>query len=203
MCKIAVFTNKDSELCEFFDASQFLIFEKRADKWENTGKPEFEKIIPANPAQTRKMTSKLLQLIEGCDIIAGEMLVGIPYSVFDMSGKHIFQIDKIDSSEFDEMIKEIQNAEAQRDLKERIITETRPVETSTPGVYSLDLVALQKECPEVSSKKAMADFLENTPFLELHLTCRHVPPWIENSGKYNIQAQNSGGAVNAVITRKC
>jgi len=203
MNKIAVFTNKDSGLCEFFDASRFLIYEKRSNKWEITGKPEFEKIIPANPAQTRKMTSKLLQLIEGCDIIAGEMLVGIPYSVFDMAGLHIFQIDKIDDSEFDEMIKEIQNASAQRDLKEKIITETRPVETSTPGVYSLDLVALQKECPEVSSKKAMADFLENTPFMELHLTCRHIPPWIENSGKYNIQARDSGGAVNAVITRKC
>jgi len=70
-------------------------------------------------------------------------------------------------------------------------------------VFSLDLIALQNECPEVSSKKAMADFLENTPFLELHLVCKHIPPWIENSGKYNIKAQNIDGAVSAVITRKC
>jgi len=203
VCKIAVFTNKASEICDFFDACRFLIFEKRADKWEITGKPEFEKIIPSNPAQTRKMTGELLRLIEGCDIIAGGLLVGIPYSVYDMAGKHIFQINEVNDAVLDGIIKDIQNANEQRDLKEKIITEARPVETATPGVYLLDLIALQNECPEVSSKKAMADFLENTPFLELRLTCKHIPPWIENSGKYNIQAKNSDGAVNAVITRKC
>jgi hypothetical protein len=203
MFKIAVFTNKASELCDFFNANKFLIFEKRTDKWEAAGEPEFERIIPSNPAQTRKMTEALLPLLEGCTIMAGGVLVGIPYSVFDMAGKHIFQINSVNDRVFDKMVKEIQSADAQRNLKERIIAEARPVETATPGVYSLDLIALQKEYPEVSSKKAMADFLENTPFLELRLTCKHIPPWIENSGKYNIQAQNSDGAVNAVITRKC
>jgi len=203
MSKIAVFTNEASELCDFFDACKFLIFEKKADKWENTGKPEFEKIVPSAPAQTRKKTGELLSLIEGCDIIAGGLLVGIPYSVFDMAGLHIFQIDEIKDSDFDEMLKEIQKAGAQNDLKERIIKEARPVETSVPGVYSLDLIALQNECPEVSSKKAMADFLENTPFMELRLICKHIPPWIENSGKYEIKSQDKDGKVSAVITRKC
>jgi len=203
MCKIAVFTNKESGLCDFFDASRFLIFEKQTDKWEITGKTEFEKITPSNPAQTRKMTRELLPLLDGCGVIAGKLLVGIPYSVFDIAGLHIFQINEVNDAVFDGIIKDIQNAEAQRNLKERIITEARPVETSTPGVFSLDLIALQNECPEVTSKKAMADFLENTPFLELRLTCKHIPPWIENSGKYEIKAQTSGGAVSAVITRKC
>jgi len=201
--KIAVFTNKASEICDFFDAGKFLIYEKKSDKWEITGKPEFEKIIPSAPAQTRKTTGELLPLIEGCDIVAGGLLVGIPYSVFDMAGFHIFQIDSIDNAVFDEIVKDIQNADAQKNLKERIIKEARPVETGTPGVYSLDLIALQNECPEVSSKKAMADFLENTPFLELRLICKHIPPWIENSGKYEIKAQNKDGKVSAVITRKC
>jgi len=201
--KIAVFTNKASEICDFFDAGKFLIYEKKSDKWEITGKPEFEKIVPSAPAQTRKTTGGLLPLIEGCDIIAGGALVGIPYSVFDMAGFHIFQIESISDSIFDEIVKDIQNADAQNNLKERIIKEARPVETGTPGMYTLDLIALQNECPEVSSKKAMADFLENTPFLELHLICKHIPPWIENSGKYIIKAQNIDGAVSAVITRKC
>jgi len=201
--KIAVFADKESKLCDFFDASRFLIFEKSADKWSVTGETEFEKIIPSAPAQTRKMTEKLLPLINGCKIIAGGLLVGIPYSVFDMAGLHIFQIDGINDAVFDGILKDIQSADEQRNLKEKIIAEARPVETGTPGVYSLDLIALQNECPEVTSKKAMADFLENTPFLELHLTCKHIPPWIENSGKYNIQAKNSNDAVNAVITRKC
>jgi len=203
MSKIAVIANNASEVCDFFEANRFLIYEKQADKWVVAGKPEFEKIVPSVPAQTRKMTEKLLPLIEGSNIIAAKSLVGIPYSVFDRAGFHIFQIESVNDIIFDEILKDIQNAEAQQDLKERIIKEARPVETAMPGVYSLDLIALQTECPEVTSKKAMADFLENTPFLELRLICKHIPPWIENSGKYNIQAQNKDGAVNAVITRKC
>jgi Fe-only nitrogenase accessory protein AnfO len=203
MSKIAVIANNNSEVCDFFEASKFLIYEKQADKWTVTGTLEFEKIVPSVPAQTRKMTEKLLPLIESCNIIAAKSLVGIPYSVFDMAGLHIFQIESVNDAVFDDILKDIQNAAAQANLKERIIAEARPVETDTPGVFLLDLIALQNECPEVSSKKAMAEFLETTPFLELHLTCKHIPPWIENSGKYEIKAQNKDGAVSAVITRKC
>jgi len=204
MDKIAVFTNKESEICDFFKASRFLIFEKQTDKWTVTGRPEFEKIIPTNPAQTRKTTEALLPLLEDCRIMAGGTLVGIPYSVFDRAGMHIFEINNLNDTVLDEIIKELKYADDERNLKEKIVAETRPVETGTPGVYSLDLVALQSKCPEITSKKAMADFLKNTPFMELHLTCKHIPPWIENSGKYHIRAQNSGdGAVNAVITKKC
>ena len=203
MCKIAVFADKASGLCDFFSANKFIIYEKRADKWEIAGEPAFERVMPASPSQTRKMTEALLPLLEGCNIMAGGTLVGIPYSVFDRAGMHIFQINVINDTVLDEIVNDIKNAAAQRDLKERIIKEARPVETATPGVYSLDLIALQIECPEVTSKKAMADFLENTPFLELRLICKHIPPWIENSGKYDIQSQNKDGAVSAIITRKC
>lgn len=195
--------NKESELCEFFNADKFMIFEKRSDKWEAAGEREFERIMPSTPAKTRKMTEALLPLVDGCNVMAGGLLVGIPYSVFDRAGLHIFQIHTVDDAVLDGIVKDIQDAAADRNLKEKIIKEARPVETGTPGVFSLDLIALQSECPEVTSKKAMADFLENTPFLELHLTCKHMPPWIENSGKYDIQAQNKDGAVSAVITRKC
>jgi hypothetical protein len=51
---------------------------------------------------------------------------------------------------------------------------------------------------------AMTDFLKDTPFLELRLVCKHIPPWIENSGAYNVQTvSDNGNAVQAVITRRC
>ncbi|MDR1615412.1 MAG: hypothetical protein LBR98_00090 [Syntrophomonadaceae bacterium] len=204
MCKIAVFTNESYELCDFFEASRFLIFDKVSDYWACAGEVEFDKIIPSTPAQTRRLTTELLPLLEGCGILSGGTLVGIPYSVFDRAGLQIFEISGMNGTVFDGIIKDIQDADSERNIKEKIIAETHPVETSVPGVYALDLIALQSECPEVSSKKAMADFLEGTPFLELRLTCKHVPPWIENSGKYDIQAQNcNDGAVKAIITRRC
>jgi TusA-related sulfurtransferase len=206
MSKIAVFTNKDSQICDFFDAECFLIFERGETeaKWKTISKSDFKKIIPSNPALTRKNTEALLPLIDGCDILAGGTLVGIPFSVFDRSRFHIFEIGAINDEIFDGIIEELRDADAAAAAKEKIIREAKPVETSTPGVYFLDLIALQKECPEVTSKKAMMDFLKDTPFLELQLVCKHIPPWIENNGAYNVQVtSDKDGTVQATITKKC
>jgi len=204
MSKIAVFTNKDSQICDFFDAERFMIFERGEKGWETISEKNFEKIAPSNPALTRKSTEALLPLIEDCDILAGGALVGIPFTVFDRAGFHIFEIGAMNDEVFDGIIEDLRNADSEAAAKEKIIREAKPVETSTPGVYFLDLIALQRECPEVTSKKAMMDFMKDTPFLELCLVCKHIPPWIENSGLYNVQVTgDKDGEVQAVITRKC
>lgn len=204
MTKIAVFTNRDSALCDFFDAERFLIYERGAAGWDVAEEKTFEKIVPAAPAQTRKNTEAILPLIDNCGILAGGALVGIPFSVFDRAGLHIFEINATDDKTFDGIVEEIKHADANAAAKEAIIKNARPVETSTPGVYFLDLIALQKECPEITSKKAMMDFLKDTPLLELRLICKHIPPWIENSWAYNVQIiKDDGISVEAVITKKC
>ena len=204
MNKIAVFTNKDSKLCDFFEAERFLIFERTPKGWTQTSDVSFEKITPSSPVLTRKNTEALLPLIEGCNVLAGGALFGIPFSVFDRAKLHIFEIGEVDDELFDGIIEDLRNVDAEASAKEAIIRETKPVETSTPGVYFLDLIALQRECPEVSSKKAMMDFLKDTPFLELRLICKHIPPWIENSGAYNVQTVSSDiNGVQALITKRC
>jgi len=204
MNKIAVFTDKDSNLCPFFDASRFLIFERGTGKWESTAQKDFEKVPLANLVLTRQKTEALLPLIEGCNILAGGTLAGIPFSVFDRAGLHIFEISRVDADELDGIVEMLCSADAADAAKDAIIRDAKPVETSTPGVYFLDLVALQKECPEITSKQAMMDFLKDTPLLELRLVCKHIPPWIENDGAYNVQVvKDENGAVEAVITRRC
>jgi len=206
MSRIAVFTDKDSHICEFFNAEQFLLFERGAagKGWEIKDKKNFSKIVPSNPALTRKSTETLLPLVEGCDVLAGGTLVGIPFTVFDRAGLHIFEISAMNDDVFDGIIDILRNENAEAAEKEKIIRDAKPVETSTPGVYFLDLIALQKEFPEITSKKAMMDFLKDTPLVELRLVCKHIPPWIENSGLYNIKINSDkDGVVDAVITRKC
>jgi len=205
MSRIAVFTNKQKEICDFFDSELFLIFERgAAEKWGAASDVSFKKITPSNPAATRDNVQALLPLVEGCEALAGGALVGIPFTVFDRAGFHIFEINAINDAVFDGIIEDICSANAVAVAKEKIIRDAKPVETSTPGVYFLDLIALQKECPEVTSKKAMMDFLKVTPLLELRLVCKHIPPWIENSGLYNVQVTSEkDGEVHAVITKKC
>jgi hypothetical protein len=204
MNKIAVFTDKDGKLCEFFNAERFQIYEKSGADWKVINTASFEKIVPSSPALTRKNMETLLPLVKDCDIIAGGTLVGIPFSVFDMAGKHIFEIKEANGETFDDIIDEIKNAVTEANAKEAIIRDAKPVETSTPGVYFLDLIALQTEFPQITSKKAMMDFLKDTPLVELRLVCKHIPPWIENAGLYNVQTvKEEDGRVEAVITKKC
>jgi len=205
MYTIAVFTNQDTQICDFFNADRFIRFERgNAGIWEATSAALFAPVTPSNPAETRKKVQALLPLIEGCDVLAGGSLVGIPFAVFDQAGLHIFEINAMNDSIFNGIIEDICTANAALVTKENIIKNAQPVETSTPGVYFLDLVALQKEYPEVTSKKAMVDFLRDTPLLELRLVCKHIPPWIENAGLYNVQVTSEkDGVVEAVITKKC
>jgi len=205
MSRIVVFTNARHEIVDFFDASLFATYERTpAGTWEIIHTAPFEPIQPSNPTTTRKSMQALLPLVECGDIIAGGALVGIPFTVFDRAGFHIFAIESISDQVFDGIIEELRGAETEAAHKAKIISDARPVETGTPGVYYLDLVALQKECPEVTSKQAMQDFLQNTPLVELRLICKHIPPWIENAGCYTVTVTGAqDGAVHAVITRKC
>lgn len=201
--KIAVFTLDSGLICPFFEANGFLIFEKDESGWRVGRKESFAPFLPASPAVLRAAATELLPVISDCDILAGGELSGIVFSVFDRAGLHIFEIGAINDVILDSMTADVADANAQQNIKEKIVNDVRPVPAGTDGIYFLDLVLLQTECPEVSSKKAMKDFFANTPFLELHLICRHIPPWIENEGNLQIKAQQKDGGVYAVIRRKC
>ncbi|HOV41162.1 MAG TPA: Fe-only nitrogenase accessory AnfO family protein, partial [Oscillospiraceae bacterium] len=67
--------------------------------------------------------------------------------------------------------------------------------------YYFDLAALQEKFPEISSKKALSQFFEETPFLELELVCTHLPPWIESLG-YDITFKKQNEKTVAVIKKK-
>lgn len=204
MRKIAVLANDDSCPYDFFESDRILIFERVENHWKTTEEKIFNRIVPSSPSLTRRSAADLLQLLEDCDIIAGIALVGIPYAVFNRAGFHIFEINSINDDVLDEIISDIEASDSEKLLREKTVKNAGPAETDIPGIYSLDLVALQTDYPEISSKMAMSDFLENTTFMELHLTCRHIPPWIENTGKYNVQEIGCSEGINkAIISRKC
>jgi hypothetical protein len=201
--KIAVFL-KDGELSDFFGANGFRVFVKDGGGWRTERDMAFNAVTGGSPAATRDAVDALPPMIADCAVLAGGALAGIPFSRFNQAGLHIFEIREISDEIFDEILRDIHASSVAREARRDAAEAARPVETETPGVYVLDLIALQTEFPEISSKKALTEFLENTPFMELRLRCRHVPPWIENSGGYDIEAVGlPEGGVAAVLRRKC
>jgi hypothetical protein len=121
---------------------------------------------------------------------------GIVYRALASCGFSIFEITEVSPAVLDGILEDMtaETGPGSDDIES-------PAETSVPGVYAFDLIRYQTQHPERSSKQALRDFLENTPFLELHLTCGHVPPWLE--ADYKIDAvSTSGGGISAVVWKK-
>ena len=201
MEKIAVIS-KDQELVPFLYCNLVEIFEKVGEQWQAVRTASFSPITGNTIEKLRKEAEAIMTLAEDAKAVLCRELSGIPFSVFNQNGYCIFCSEKADQDTFDGMIKDIEESDEKRRRKEAMIQNAGPVETQTPGIYFLDLVQLQKECPEISSKKALLPFLSHTPFLELQLVCAHIPPWLETYDSYEKKVLNGNGKVHITITRK-
>ena len=128
-------------------------------------------------------------------------MLGIPFCVVDSFGFKIFSINELNNDCLDGIVEDIESSNMIEKMKKQIVENAMPVETETEGIFYLDLVLLQTECPEISSKKALKDFLNTTPFLELQLLCNHIPPWLEN-GEYEISSQKTPDKKTFATIRK-
>lgn len=201
MGKIAVIS-KNQELVPFLHCNLVEIFEKEGSPWQAVRTASFSPIKGNTVEELRKETEAVLTLAEDAKAVLCRELSGIPFSVFNQKGYCIFCAEKADQDTLDGMVKDMEKSDEKRRRKEEMIKNAGPVETQTPGIYFLDLMQLQKECPEISSKKALLPFLSNTPFLELQLVCAHIPPWLETDTSYEKKIRKGEGGVHITVTRK-
>lgn len=204
MEKIAVFTNKDEEMCNFYDCSCFRIFVKKEFGFILKKVVEYEPILPQKTAGVREATKRLVTLLEECETVAFGEITGIPYTVFDHAGYQIFSIPDDSQETLVGIAQDIDQMQKEEQEKQKAVSNVRPIETETPGVYYLDLLKVQELHPELSSKKVLKEFMQTTPFMELKLNCAHVPPWIEKDGRWKVQSTNTDKGILAQITiRQC
>ncbi len=203
MGKIAVYMNYDRELVSFLEADMIAVYEKNYDEWDEICSFDISPGAVTNLDELRRQLKNITDKLEDCGIIAGLSLSGLAFGEFDKRGFHVFDIESCSPEVFENMLMDIEQAVKADNEKVGIVKNTRPVETETKGVYYLNLIELQTRCPQISSKQALKDFLENTPLLELRLVCRHVPPWIENGG-YEVDTKRlDNGDFYAVIRKRC
>lgn len=198
---VSIFMQDDNNLVAFLKSTKIIVFEQ-SDVWKEIKTIALPNKYSQNPLQLRKQISNIVNQLGECKIIAGKELIGIPYCVFDGNGFSIFSISQLNDKVLDGIINDIESANTEEYIKNEIIKNAKPVETNTPGVYYMDLIMLQTECPEISSKTALKDFLINTPFMELKLLCNHIPPWLENSEFDIISTKNADNNFLATITKK-
>lgn len=199
MGKIAVFTDENGKLANFYQCVQIRIYEKGEEKFQLAEQISYEKIEPQNPIQIRKKTEELMECIKDCKTVAFLEILGIPYAVFDKWGCNIFSITEDSVEQLEAMELEVQAVLAEEEKRKAMGNQTVPMETETPGVFFFDFILAQEANPEISSKKALKAFLDTVPFMELRLVSAHVPPWLARDERFQIKTEKNGKALYSVI----
>lgn len=202
MEKIAVFMSQDKGMANFYDCDYVIVFVQTEAGFETERVVTLDKIVPENPAQIRREVEKTVEIVKDCKAAAFGEISGIPFSVFDMAGFCIFSVPDYSDETLAGIFSDMEEFRKAQCEKEEMIKKARPVETQIPGVYFFDLQKVQEACPEISSKKALKEFLDTIPFMELKLVCAHIPPWLQNDARFTIKAEQKSNAVNALITLK-
>lgn len=201
MDKIAVFS-RDQKMEPFLHCNRVEIYEKQDDTWLLVRTISFSPVKGSSVKELRQETENVAVYAEDAKAILCKEIAGIPFSVFDKKGYGIFCTEEAGEETFQGVMADLEESDEKKRMKEEMIRNARPAQTSTPGIYHLNLLDLQKECPEVSSKKALVSFLKETPFLELHLTCAHIPPWLEHDSTLETKVQLKNGVTFVTITKK-
>ena len=201
MDKIAVFS-RDQKMESFLQCNMVGIYEKQNETWNLLRTNIFSPVKGSTVKELRQETERIVLYAEDAKAVLCKEITGIPFSVFNMKGYGIFCTEEADEETFQGVMADLEESNEKKRMKEEMIRNARPAETSTPGIYCLNLLDLQKECPEVSSKKALVSFLSETPFLELHLICAHIPPWLEHDSSFEKKVHKKDGVNYVTVTKK-
>ncbi|MEL7655116.1 MAG: Fe-only nitrogenase accessory AnfO family protein [Bacillota bacterium] len=176
--KIAVLLDENNQLTSLELSQKTLLYHETINSWEPLREINWQLAAESDIAKIRNNIQILIEQLGDCRIMVSRKLSGVPYHIFNKMEFHIFEADGVASQKlFRDIIQEIKGvSEKVRPLDS--IAQV-PVSPQNDGTYYLNLIELQRAFPEVTSKQALKQFLEETPFNKLELICSHMPPWIE------------------------
>lgn len=176
MERISIIMNKAGEINSIREGAIICVLEKTDTVWTLVREVPVGAELPGNIGELRRELLRLASELADCKIIVGKSFSGLPYHIFDKLGFAIFEAESCGPAVLDQILLDVHGEPQER----RAAAVTGPAETDVPGIYFLDLIALQKQNPGISSKMALQPFLEETPFVRLDLICAHLPPWVES-----------------------
>lgn len=177
MDSISVILNSLGDTASVWDeASRIQIYSHGAAGWEAresvSVRLDQEEPFPV----LRDEITGIAEKLGDAKILVGKSVSGLAYQIFDRMGFQVIETDRFSPRLLDRILSEIDAAELRRRSSE---TSALPRETKIPGRFLLNLIELQREAPDISSKMALQPFFDTTPFDQLTIVCRHLPPWLK------------------------
>ncbi len=193
---------QDGMLTDFAACTHAAVFEQQDGAWQMVQEIPYDAAACTTSEDIRSSVRSLILELGDCSVVVARRLQGLPYHVFDRMGFQIFEAETLSDALLTAIFIDISDAEQKR-LKEPVPTAPMPMDER--GRYRLDLIALQEQHPEISSKQALRPFLQSTPFYELHLVCSHLPPWLEEEAQTRrlrcVTESQPNGTLHVTLTR--
>lgn len=202
--KIAVVVDQEGRIGVIENKSRVDIYSKTDREWQLTESVEILIKDISNIEEVRSSVRTVALNLEDCRIVIGKNVSGIAYHILDRLGFYIFEVHEYHPDMFDDIVRDVEEMDGSKERGGDIPLE--PYSPENDGVYYLDLIKLQDMYPDISSKKAMAEFLNHEVFLRFELICRHMPPWMEqikDRRKLNYSIEKIGeDSCRVIITRQ-
>lgn len=179
MPDIAVVCDKEGRAASLFDGTAVVVYQKSADGWSAAESYPLELDISQGIGAVRKSVTAMIASLNGLKTIAGREMSGVPYHMLDAAGFAVFEIGGYPEEFLDHITSELEMELQAKNAAEEGPASPEPVDGE--GRYRLDLTELLQRRPDLSSKKVLVPFLENTPFYELEVMCSHIPPWFSRN----------------------
>lgn len=202
MCKlIAVATDKEGKPCDLNKPCNVQLYENTLQGWQMCREYLYAPNQDDAPPTLRDKVKELVVKLGECRVVAAKAATGIAYHCLDRAGFSVFEITSLSREVLDGIAQDVQASRLEEKPSEQVLV--APWQSGEEGMYVFDLVALQRVHPEVSSKKALMNFFDTTPFATLTLFCSHLPPWIEQRSDLSVSATEENGVVRAEIVKTC
>ncbi|WP_333858914.1 Fe-only nitrogenase accessory protein AnfO [Clostridium sp.] len=181
--EIAVLENYNGEIASFLEPGTVKLYTKQDKDWKIKDEIIFSiyKITDVNLIRERII--KMVESLGQCKIFVGKKIGGIPYSILERFGVNSWEItgkpdeflDHVMEKEEDEERKLLESSPKCQD---KCVCE--PIKIGQEGHYFLDLIKVQQQNPNITTKQILVPFFKNQTFSELTINCSHVPKWFEN-----------------------
>lgn len=194
--KIAVLLDEEQQLTSLADVTFIYIYEKKSE-WEITEMISTKDFVDERENNIKHFTLALIEKLKCCKVIVGTLILGVPYYLLMRAGYELcesptFSVLLLEQI-YEDYCKPSNKEESKQDkvLGKRIEAgiesgtlvsniSRSPILLDEAGHYFIDLIAVQKTYPEMSSKKLLLPFFSNTLFDSLKINCSHIMPWLED-----------------------
>lgn len=204
MKKIAVLYDENNQITDVFHINSIVIYHK-IDSWQEYKILSDIAIKISEAGNIRDSIELIIKSLEDCKVIIGTLIVGIPYYILDKNGFIICEAEKFSQALLEEI--SMDYLEKKIEVKENEVLNLpkspRPIDNE--GNFFFDFAMVQKNFPEISSKKALLPFFSNELFHSITIVCTHIMPWLDTyieQRNFKLESKREDGLYTLIITHK-